>query len=143
MRISKDSARQDTSAIQSRAYHGQEEFSFPTDPACAYVQTTEQEKAQEQERVRQEVERVATAEKKAKEDAIVREGAKLMEVCACFGKKLHSSDFWDNRTQKIKRGGDDGFSYPCGSQLYSRALESSGTYHRFRSSSTYRCGPFT
>lgn len=44
------------------------------------------------------MERVATAEKKAKEDAIVRAGAKLMEVCMCFGKKLHSSDSWDNRT---------------------------------------------
>lgn len=47
----------------------------------------QQEKVQEQERLRLEAERAAQAERKAKEDAVVREGSKLMQV-------------WHGRTKK-------------------------------------------
>ena len=45
-----------------------------------YVPKRQQETVQEQERLRLEAERAAQAERKAKEDAVVREGVKLMQV---------------------------------------------------------------
>lgn len=42
--------------------------------------TDVQDKVQEQERVRLEAEKAAQAEQRAKEDAVVRKGAKLMQV---------------------------------------------------------------
>lgn len=49
-----------------------------------------QEKVQEQERVRLEAERAAQAQQKAKEDAVVREGAKLMQVEESVHHKCHA-----------------------------------------------------
>lgn len=48
----------------------------------------QQEKVQEQERLRLEAEKTAQAEQKAKEDAVVREGAKLMQVGAMMNTSL-------------------------------------------------------